>query len=447
MDILQIVKFKAVKNMMNASAQRQNSRVSSQASKQQDEGVDNMSKICMVSLGCSKNLVDSEKILASLAVEGHEFVATPEEADIIIVNTCCFIDSATEESVDMIREMCELKKGTDKKLFVSGCMLQRYGNEVGDLFPEIDSFIQPGDSIDRLLATPPGVAYLKIAEGCDNRCTYCIIPAIKGNYVSRPKDEILAEAKHLAARGIRELIIIAQDTTAYRYEGQHLSDLLKELCKVDGIEWIRLHYCYPEKVTDNLIEVMRSEPKICKYIDIPIQHCNDDILKRMGRRTNKEQITEMISKLREAMPDIAIRTSLIVGFPGETHEQFEELCEFVKTMRFDRLGCFEFSPQEGTLAAEMDEQVPDEIKRERFEAVMLIQEIIAQDLGEGRIGRVEQVIIESQTDDGYMGRTASDSLDIDGQVFVHGEKKLMAGDMVVVKIVASVGHDLVGEIV
>lgn len=406
-----------------------------------------MGKVCMVSLGCSKNLVDSEKILASFAVDGHEFVGAPEEADTIIVNTCCFIDSATEESVEMIRKMCDIKRGTSKKLLVSGCLLQRFGNEVFDLFPEIDSFIEAGDSLDRLLSTPAGTAYLKIAEGCDNRCTYCIIPAIKGDYVSVPKERLLAEAEHLAARGVRELILIAQDTTAYNDGGYLLSDLLQDLCQIEGFEWIRLHYCYPERVTDALIKVMSDEPKICKYIDVPVQHCSDAILESMGRRTSKAEIKELLKKLRRAMPDIVIRTSLIVGFPGETDDQFDELCTFVREAKFDRLGCFEYSPQEGTVAAKMDGQIDDEVKKQRFEAIMKIQEDVVAELGEARIGRVEQAIIEMATDDGYVGRTVADSVDIDGQVFVHGAENLSAGDMVCVKIIASVGHDVIGEMV
>jgi ribosomal protein S12 methylthiotransferase len=423
----------------------------------------------MVSLGCPKNLVDSEEILGALTVGGHEFTVDPQESDIIIVNTCCFIDHATQESVEKIEEMGQY----GKKLIVAGCLSERHGGEILDLLPCVDVVMELGGDVllavncalsgsrtlvsrsenvyhnmPRLLSTPYGSAYLKIADGCSNHCTYCVVPALRGEYVSRPKKELLAEAKDLVKRGTRELIVIAQDITAYSDGSAYaLPQLLTDLCKIRDLLWIRLHYCYPERVTDELIEVMRKEPKICKYIDIPIQHCNDAILQRMGRRTSKAQIVGLIEKLREAMPDITLRTTLIAGFPGETREEFEELCSFLWDMRFERLGAFAYSPQEGTLAADMPNQIPERDRQLRCERLMEIQAEISSEIGKNKIGRLEQVLVEGKTEDGmYIGRTAADSLDIDGNVLIKDGEGLQTGDMVCVRVIASTEYDLVGEI-
>jgi len=404
-------------------------------------------KICMVSLGCSKNLVNSEKMLAEYAKRGETFVNDPSEADEIIVNTCCFIDDATEESIDMIREMGKYKG----KLLVSGCMVERFGDEIFDVLPEVDGIIRdqrPDVGGQRILSTPKGCAYLKIAEGCDNACTFCVIPEIKGKYISFPYGEILSEAQKLAKQGVKELIVIAQDTTAYDDDGYKLEDLLKDLTKIDGIEWIRLHYCYPERISDELIKVIKKEDKILNYIDVPIQHCNNDILRRMGRDSSKENLVELIGKLRKEIPDIVIRTSLMVGFPGETQEQFQELCDFVYDMKFERAGVFEFSPQEGTAAYALDGQIDEEEKHKRFQMLMAMQEHIAGEMSKAKIGEVIDVIVQGKDVDGNLiGRSKADSLDIDGVVqMTDGRGQRSAGDIVKVKIIEASGYDLVGVI-
>jgi len=399
----------------------------------------------MVSLGCSKNLVNSEKMLAEYAKRGEEFVNEPREADEIIVNTCCFIDDATEESIEMIREMGKYKG----KLLVSGCMVERFGDEIFDVLPEVDGIIHSEEKNcngDRLLSTPKGMAYIKIAEGCDNACTFCVIPEIKGEYVSFPHGDILEEANRLAGQGVKELIVIAQDTTAYDDFGYLLSDLLKDLVKIGGIEWIRLHYCYPERISDELIKVIKNEDKILKYIDIPIQHCNDEVLRRMGRNSNKDSLVNMIGKLRRAIPEIVIRTSLMVGFPGETDEEFQELCNFVHDMKFERAGVFEFSPQEGTAAFELDGQIDEDEKHRRFEMLMAAQSRIAEEYSKSRVGQVIEVLVQGE-DDEVWGRSKADSLDIDGVVRmaeVRGQRPDMVGEIVKVKITEASGYDLAG---
>ena len=376
--------------------------------------------ILFISLGCDKNLVDSEVMLGILASRGHQMVDDEQSADVIVINTCCFIHDAKEESIQTILEMAEYKEtGSLKALIVTGCMAQRYKEEILAEIPEVDavlgtaSYDKIAEAIDqalagnsevyledldtlpqvntrRLITTGGHFAYLKIAEGCDKHCTYCIIPKIRGNYRSVPMEDLIKEAKVLAEQGVKELILVAQETTVYGkdlYGEKSLYKLLKELCKIDGICWIRILYCYPEEIDDNLIRVMKEEPKICHYLDLPIQHANNEILKRMGRRTSKEQLVEIITKLREEIPDITLRTTLITGFPGETDEQHQELVEFVDQMEFDRLGVFTYSPEEDTPAAAMPDQIPEEIKEDRQAEIMELQQEIAFDLAEDMIGR------------------------------------------------------------
>lgn len=437
-----------------------------------------MKKVAMVSLGCSKNLVDAEEMLGLLKNKGFEIVENEEEADIIIINTCAFIDDAKRESIDCILEMAEYKKADkNKTIAVTGCMAQRFKEEILKELPEVDLIIGTNDFADiaeilsqksekkmfcgdevciskplpRVVTTPPYTAFLKIAEGCDNRCTYCAIPYIRGGYRSRNEKDILSEAKQLAEKGVKELIVIAQDTTRYGTdlfgEGR-LPELLKKLCKIDGIEWIRVHYCYPELVSDELIEVMKNEKKICNYMDIPIQHCNDEVLKRMGRRTNKKQITELISKLRTEIPDIIIRTSLIAGFPGETAEQAEELCEFVSEMNFDRLGIFAYSKEEGTPAAKLGGQVDEEQKMLRRENVMVEQAAVSEELNKAKIGKVFSVLTEGYDSviKMYYGRTYADSPEIDGKVFFKSKEKIAEGSFVNIKIEDAEEYDLFGSV-
>ena len=376
--------------------------------------------ILFVSLGCDKNLVDTEVMLGLLASRGHQMVDSEEIADVIVINTCCFIHDAKEESIQTILEMAEYKKaGSCKALIVTGCLAQRYKQEIIDEIEEVDavlgttSYDKIVEAIDealaghtsvemtdidalplveskRLVTTGGHFAYLKIAEGCDKHCTYCIIPKIRGNFRSVPIERLLKEAEDLVAQGVKEIILVAQETTLYGkdlYGEKSLHKLLRELCKISGLRWIRILYCYPEEITDELIQVIKEEDKICNYLDLPIQHASDGILKRMGRRTSKEQLVEIIGKLRKEIPDIAIRTTLITGFPGETQEQHEELMEFVDEMEFDRLGVFTYSPEEDTPAAEMPDQIPEDVKEDRQAELMELQQEIAFDLAEEMIGR------------------------------------------------------------
>ena len=439
-------------------------------------------KILFISLGCDKNLVDSEVMLGILADRGFEMTDTEDDADIIIINTCCFINDAKEESINTILEMAEYKKtGPCKALIVTGCLAQRYKQEIVDEIPEVDAVIGTSkydeifdavdqalkgshfldvDDLDRLpsvpgkriLTTGGHYAHLKIAEGCDKHCTYCIIPKIRGNYRSVPMEQLLAEAASLAEQGVKELILVAQETTLYGvdlYGKKSLHILRKEVAKIKGIRWIRILYCYPEEIYPELIETIKNEKKVCHYLDMPIQHASDAILKRMGRRTTKAQLKETVSLLRKEIPDIVLRTTLIAGFPGETQEQHEELMEFVDEMEFERLGVFAYSPEENTPAASMPDQIPEEIKEERRDAILELQQEIAFDKAADMVGRTLYAMIEGKVADepAYVARTYADSPDIDGYVFVNTGEMLMSGDFVKVKITGSAEYDLIGELV
>lgn len=439
-------------------------------------------KVLFISLGCDKNLVDSEVMLGLLAEKGYQMTDDETEAEVIVINTCCFIHDAKEESIQTILEMAEYKKeGTLKALIVTGCLAQRYQQEILDEIPEVDevlgttSYPEIVDAIENALKGRAGVrmtdidalplvdtarqvttgghfAYLKIAEGCDKHCTYCIIPKIRGNYRSVPMERLIKEAKGLAEKGVKELILVAQETTLYGkdlYGEKSLHRLLKELCRISGIRWIRILYCYPEEIDDNLIQVMKEEPKICHYVDLPIQHANTDILKRMGRRTSKEQLEEIIGKLRREIPDIAIRTTLITGFPGETEEQHQELVDFVDEMEFDRLGVFTYSPEEDTPAAEMEGQIPEEVKEDRQAEIMELQQEIAFEQAEDMVGKEVLVMIEGKVADenAYVGRTYKDAPNVDGLIFVNTEEELMSGDFARVKVTGAAEYDLIGELI
>ena len=437
--------------------------------------------ILFISLGCDKNLVDSEVMLGLLDSRGYQIVDDETIADVIVVNTCCFIHDAKEESIQTILEMAEYKKtGRLKALVVTGCLAQRYQQEIIDEIPEVDavlgtaSYDKIAEAIDealdghtemyledidrlpqvsskRLVTTGGHYAYLKIAEGCDKHCTYCIIPKVRGNYRSVPMEQLLKEAKELAEGGVKELILVAQETTVYGqdiYGEKSLHRLLRELCKIDGIQWIRLLYCYPEEIDANLIRVMKEEPKICHYLDLPIQHASDAILKKMGRRTSKAQLVDTIRTLREEIPDITLRTTLITGFPGETEEQHQELVEFVDEMEFDRLGVFTYSPEENTPAAEMPDQIPEEVKEDRQAELMELQQEIAFDLAEDMIDREVLVMIEGKVADenAYVGRTYRDAPNVDGLIFINTDEELISGDFAKVKVTGAMEYDLIGEL-
>ena len=420
-------------------------------------------------------------MLGLLNAKGYQMVDDEMEADIIIVNTCCFIHDAKEESIQTILEMAQYKTdGRLKVLVVTGCLAQRYQQEILDEIPEVDAVLGTTsydkiveaveealagkghvevEDIDalplvdtrRLVTTGGHFAYLKIAEGCDKHCTYCIIPNIRGNFRSVPMERLIKEAGELAGQGVKELILVAQETTLYGkdlYGEKSLHRLLRELCKISGIRWIRILYCYPEEIDENLIQVMKEEKKICHYLDLPIQHANDDILKRMGRRTSKKQLEEIIGRLRREIPDIALRTTLITGFPGETKEQHEELMEFVDEMEFDRLGVFTYSPEEDTPAADMPDQVPEEVKEERQAEIMELQQEIVFDQAEAMIGREVLVMIEGKVADenAYVGRTYKDAPNVDGLIFINTEAELMSGDFAKVKVTGALEYDLIGEL-
>ena len=437
--------------------------------------------ILFISLGCDKNLVDSEVMLGLLDSRGYQIVDDETIADVIVVNTCCFIHDAKEESIQTILEMAEYKKtGRLKALVVTGCLAQRYQQEIIDEIPEVDavlgtaSYDKIAEAIDealdghtemyledidrlpqvsskRLVTTGGHYAYLKIAEGCDKHCTYCVIPKIRGNFRSVPMEQLLKEAKELAEGGVKELILVAQETTVYGqdiYGEKSLHRLLRELCKIDGIQWIRLLYCYPEETDANLIQVMKEEPKICHYLDLPIQHASDAILKKMGRRTSKAQLVDTIHTLREEIPDITLRTTLITGFPGETEEQHQELVEFVDEMEFDRLGVFTYSPEENTPAAELPDQIPEEVKADRQAELMELQQEIAFDLAEDMIDREVLVMIEGKVADenAYVGRTYRDAPNVDGLIFINTDEELMSGDFAKVKVTGAMEYDLIGEL-
>ena len=438
--------------------------------------------ILFISLGCDKNLVDSEVMLGLLDKKGYQIVDSEEDADIIVVNTCCFIHDAKEESIQTILEMAEYKKeGKLKALIVTGCLAQRYQQEIIDEIPEVDAVLGttsydhiveaveealagnghvvledvdalPDVKEKRLVTTGGHYAYMKIAEGCDKHCTYCIIPKLRGNYRSVPMEKLLAEAKDLADQGVKELILVAQETTVYGkdlYGEKSLHKLLRELCKISGIQWIRILYCYPEEIYDELIQTIKEENKVCHYLDLPIQHASDAVLKRMGRRTSKAQLVEMIEKLRKEIPDISLRTTLITGFPGETQEQHEELKDFVDEMEFDRLGVFTYSPEEDTPAATMTEQIPEEVKEDRQAELMELQQEIAFDLAEDMVGREVLVMIEGKVADenAYVGRTYKDAPNVDGLIFINTDEELMSGDFARVRVTGALEYDFIGELI
>ncbi len=438
-------------------------------------------KILCISLGCDKNLVDTERMLGLLNRDGYTFTDDETEADVAVINTCCFINDAKEESVNTILEMAELKKaGRLKALIVAGCMAERYRKEILDEIPEVDGIlgtstwdeissvlarVLQGESVslfhdvdalpeaetDRIVTTGGHYAFLKIAEGCNKRCTYCIIPNLRGRYRSVPMEQLVREAEQLAERGVKELILVAQETTLYGtdlYGEKRLPELLKRLAAIPGIYWIRIQYCYPEEITDELIETIRTEEKICHYLDLPIQHASDTVLKRMGRRTNQREIRELIGKLRRAIPDLVIRTTMISGFPGETKEDHEELLRFVDEMEFERLGVFPYSAEEDTPAASFPDQVPQEVKEERRDEIMELQQEIAFAHSEAMVGQILDVMIEGKIADepAYVGRTYMDAPNVDGYIFVDSEETLLSGDFVRVRVTGSSEYDLTGEI-
>ncbi len=435
-------------------------------------------KVLLISLGCDKNLVDSEVMLGLLNKVGHELTNDETEAEAVVINTCAFISDAKEESINTIIEMGRLKKtGRLKKLIVAGCLSQRYKDEIMKELPEIDVIIgatnydkiveaigtdeevivddinyTPEPVSERIVTTNASMAYFKIAEGCNKMCTYCIIPHIRGRYRSIPMDRLLASAEKLAADGIKELVLVAQETTLYGvdlYGSKKIPELLTKLSDIEGIEWIRLLYCYPEEITDELISVMAENPKICHYIDIPIQHSENEILRRMGRKTSREDIVSLVSKLRSAMPDIAIRTTLISGFPGETQELHDGLVDFVDECEFDRLGVFTYSPEEGTPAADYEDQVDGELAAKWRDEIMELQQEISYEKNQELIGSVQRVLIEGYLveDDVYVGRTYRDAPGVDGIVFVSAPYELISGSFVDVKITEANEYDLTGVIV
>ncbi len=437
--------------------------------------------LLFISLGCDKNLVDSEVMLGLIDAKGYQIVDDESMADVIVINTCCFIHDAKEESIQTILEMAAYKEaGRLKALIVTGCLAQRYQQEILDEIPEVDAVLGttsydrilevidealdgeskvtlgkpdalPQVDTRRIVTTGGHYAYLKIAEGCDKRCTYCIIPSLRGNYRSVPMERLVEEAGQLAQEGVKELILVAQETTLYGkdlYGKKALPQLLKKLCEISGIRWIRILYCYPEEIDDALIQVMKEEKKICHYLDLPIQHASNEILKRMGRRTTKEQLIKTVGKLRREIPDIILRTTLITGFPGETEEQHEELMRFVDEMEFDRLGVFTYSQEEGTFAASMPEQVPEEVKEERKGELMELQQEIVFARAQDMVGEEVLVMIEGKIadEDAYVGRTYMDAPNVDGLIFVNTQRELMTGDFAKVTVTGAVEYDLIGEL-
>ena len=441
-------------------------------------------KIGLVSLGCPKNLVDSEIMLGLLKEDEWEITPDKSQADIIIINTCGFLKTAVEESVNTILEMAACKKGKCKVLIAAGCMAERYGEEVLKEMPEVDGLIGPARCAEitgalrmalegkrpvlcgnagntsydigcleskRIVSTPKGYAYLKIAEGCDNFCTYCTIPHIRGRYRSRKMEDLLKEAEFLAEGGAKEVILVAQDTTRYGadlYSERMLPQLLRQISGVKGVEWIRLLYCYPDEIDDVLIDEIAGNEKICKYIDVPIQHSSDRILAAMGRRGGKKQIRSLIENLRDRIPGVIIRTSLIVGFPHESEEDFEDLCGFVEEIRFDRLGVFKYSKEEGTPAAGIKPAISEKVKNKRYKHIMLLQENISETKNKSRLGRTYRTLVEGISDDGifYCGRTYAEAPDVDGKIFFASSEPLHAGDFANVRILDCDKHDLIGEV-
>lgn len=438
-------------------------------------------KLLFISLGCDKNLVDSEMMMGLLHDRGYEFTDNEEEADIIVINTCGFINDAKEESINTILEMAKYKENNLKALIVAGCLVERYKNEILQELPEIDAIVGTTafdkicdvvddvladkkhnvlesinkmcrPDVNRIITTGGYYSYLKIAEGCDKHCTYCSIPMIRGAYRSVPMEDLVKEAEYLAGNGVKELIIVAQEITVYGkdlYGEKKLPELLHRLCKVPGIQWIRLLYCYPEEITDELIETIRDEKKICHYIDMPIQHASDKILKAMGRRTNNAELRNIISKLRKEIPDICLRTTLITGFPGETEEDQQIVLDFIDEMEFDRLGAFTYSPEEDTKAASLDNQVDEEVKLCRKDEIMELQQEISMDKSERLVGKELEVIIEGKAsdEDVYVGRSYMDAPSVDGYVFINSEEELMSGDFAKVRIVKAMEYDLIGELI
>lgn len=439
-------------------------------------------KILFVSLGCDKNLVDSEVMLGLLRSEGFQLTGEEAEADVIVVNSCCFIGDAKEESINTILEMAAWKEeGVCRALIVTGCLAERYKAEVLAEMPEVDAVVgtasydkivevvkdvlhlksgcqvfqnidqTPEVQVKRVVTTGGHYAFLKIAEGCDKHCTYCIIPKVRGKYRSVPMERLVRETEELAAGGVRELILVAQETTLYgcdRYGHKALPELLRKLAAIPGIVWIRIQYCYPEEITDELIQVIREEKKICRYLDIPVQHASDSVLKRMGRRTNGVQLREMIRKLRAEIPELALRTTLISGFPGETKEDHEILMDFVEEMEFDRLGVFAYSQEEDTPAAVMETQVPEDVKEERRSEVMELQQEISLEKSREMIGRTLLVMIEGKVADenAYVGRTYRDAPNVDGYIFINTDQEMMTGDFARVQVTGALEYDLIGEI-
>lgn len=439
-------------------------------------------KILFVSLGCDKNLVDSEVMLGLLRSEGFQLTGEEAEADVIVVNSCCFIGDAKEESINTILEMAAWKEeGVCRALIVTGCLAERYKAEVLAEMPEVDAVVgtasydkivevvkdvlhlksgcqvfqnidqTPEVQVKRVVTTGGHYAFLKIAEGCDKHCTYCIIPKVRGKYRSVPMERLVRETEELAAGGVRELILVAQETTLYGcdlYGHKALPELLRKLAAIPGIVWIRIQYCYPEEITDELIQVIREEKKICRYLDIPVQHASDSVLKRMGRRTNGVQLREMIRKLRAEIPELALRTTLISGFPGETKEDHEILMDFVEEMEFDRLGVFAYSQEEDTPAAVMETQVPEDVKEERRSEVMELQQEISLEKSREMIGRTLLVMIEGKVADenAYVGRTYRDAPNVDGYIFINTDQEMRTGDFARVQVTGALEYDLIGEI-
>lgn len=438
-------------------------------------------KIMFISLGCDKNLVDTEEMLGILGASGYEFTNDENEAAVIVINSCCFINDAKEESINTILEMAQYKEsGSLKALIVTGCLAQRYKDEIIAEIPEVDAVVGtasydkiadvikdtlagnivkeflelnrlPDINTKRLVTTGGYYAHLKIAEGCDKHCTYCIIPKIRGTFRSVPMEKLIDQATYLASIGVKELILVAQETTLYGldlYGKKSLHVLLKELCKISGISMIRIMYCYPEEIYDELIETIATENKICHYLDMPIQHCSNEVLKRMGRRTTKEELIAIIDKLRKRIPDIVLRTTLIAGFPGETEDNHEEMMEFIDAMEFERLGVFTYSPEENTPAALMDNQIEEETKERWRDEIMELQQEIAFDKSESMIGRELLVMVEGKiaNEPAYVGRTYMDAPGIDGNIFINTGEEFMSGDLVKVKVTGANEYDLIGEV-
>ena len=440
-----------------------------------------MRKVLFISLGCDKNLADSEDMLGMLVEKGYEITNEEKEAEVIVINTCAFIHDAKEESVNSILEMAQYKEtGRLKALLVTGCLAQRYQKEITEEIPEVDAVLGTGSwdeliqaldkvfdgekyldfqDVDRLpqaegkrvITTGGHYDYLKIAEGCDKRCTYCIIPKLRGKYRSIPMEKLVSQAEYLASQGVRELIVVAQETTIYGqylYGEKSLHILLKKLCRIPGIQWLRILYCYPEEIYPELIQTMKEERKICHYLDLPIQHCNDRILKRMGRRTTKAELVQIVETLRREIPDIILRTTLITGFPGETQEEHEELMEFIDTMEFDRLGVFTYSAEEDTPAARMPDQIEEEEKERRQAELMELQQEISIDKGNARIGSNVEVMVEGKVADenAYVARTYGDAPGVDGYMFINTDTELMSGDFALVHVTGALEYDLIGEL-